>query len=292
MPPPLRAGLLLLAFLLGLPASAFPHEQLEVRWEPRAPRQGDVAVVFVKAVGGASSVEGSLGEQSLSFFPDGEHYAALVGIDLLLKPAKLPWRISITDTEGTSLAVTGSLRVRRRQFPVQRLTLPPSQVDLDAKTLNRVKEESRHLRSVFATATSERLWDGRFAKPVGVPDPGKGFGARRIINGQPRSPHSGVDYSAAQGTPVVAANAGRVALVAEHFFPGRLVVLDHGFGLYTFYFHLERVDVQPGQLVERGQALGAVGATGRATGPHLHFAARLGRARIDPTALLRLPFSD
>jgi len=118
------------------------------------------------------------------------------------------------------------------------------------------------------------------------------WGARRIINGQPRAPHTGVDYSADPGTPVVAANAGRVALVAEYFFPGRLIVLDHGLGLFTLYFHLERVDVRDGERVERGQPIGAVGASGRATGPHLHFGAKLGRARIDPAALLSLPLAE
>jgi murein DD-endopeptidase MepM/ murein hydrolase activator NlpD len=120
----------------------------------------------------------------------------------------------------------------------------------------------------------------------------EGFGSRRIINGQRRSPHSGLDFAAPAGTPVVAANRGRVALVVEFFFGGRLVALDHGEGLYTLYMHLERVDVTEGALVERGSIIGAVGSTGRATGPHLHWAAQLRRARIDPNALLTLSVSD
>src|SRR5207249_12080773 len=119
-----------------------------------------------------------------------------------------------------------------------------------------------------------------------------GFGARRIINGKPRAAHSGADYSAPRGTPVVAANAGRVALVGDYFFPGRLVALDHGLGLYTLYFHLDSVAVAEGDRVDRGQTLGTVGASGRATGPHLHFGAQLGGARIDPAALLALRLAD
>jgi len=122
--------------------------------------------------------------------------------------------------------------------------------------------------------------------------PGTGFGARRVINGQPRAPHGGIDYSAPKGTPVVAANTGRVALVAEFFFPGRLVVLDHGLGLYTLYFHLDTVLASEGERIERGQALGTVGASGRATGPHLHFGAQVGAARVDPAALLGLELID
>ena len=94
------------------------------------------------------------------------------------------------------------------------------------------------------------------------------------------------------GTPVVAANTGRVALVAEFFFPGRLVVLDHGLGLYTLYFHLDSVAVSEGERVERGQTLGSVGASGRATGPHLHFGSQVGTARVDPAALLGLALGD
>ncbi|MFQ5899396.1 MAG: M23 family metallopeptidase [Candidatus Methylomirabilia bacterium] len=291
---PLRApaAALLLALSLGLPQSVLPQERLTVRWEPASPRQGDVAVVFVTGVPRPQRVEGSLDEASLTFFANGESYAALAGIDLEQKPGTVRWRIGLIDGSGRGFEATGTLQVRQRKFPVQRLTLPREQVDLDPPTLRRAREESRRLRRIFATVTPERLWQDRFTKPVRVSDRGKGFGARRIINGQPRAPHTGVDYSADSGTAVVAANAGRVALVAEQFFAGRLVVLDHGLGLSTFYFHLERVDVQEGQLVARGQPIGAVGSTGRATGPHLHFGARLSQARIDPTSLLSLPLSD
>jgi len=249
-------------------------------------------VVLVAGPTEARTVEGSVGVRTLSFFPYGEGYAAVAGIDLEVKPGKLSWRIGVVDSRGNPIRASGTLRVRARKFPVQRLTLPKELVDLDVATLKRVEAEGERLRTLYETVTPERLWRGRFTKPVRISDPGEGFGARRIINGQPRAPHAGVDYSTDVGTPVVAANAGRVALVAEQFFPGRLVVLDHGLALFTLYFHLERVDVQEGERVERGQVIGAVGATGRATGPHLHFAAHLHQARIDPTGLLSLPFSD
>jgi murein DD-endopeptidase MepM/ murein hydrolase activator NlpD len=148
------------------------------------------------------------------------------------------------------------------------------------------------LRALYATVTPERLWRGAFARPVGGSEPGTGFGARRVINGQPRAPHTGTDYAAPTGTPVVATNAGRVALVADFFFPGRLVVLDHGLGVYSLYFHLDRIAVAEGDRVGRGQPIGTVGATGRATGPHLHFGVHSGGARIDPATLLGLPLPD
>jgi murein DD-endopeptidase MepM/ murein hydrolase activator NlpD len=161
-------------------------------------------------------------------------------------------------------------------------------VDLDPETERRAVAEGERLRALYTTISPDRLWRGRFTRPIGGTEPGTGFGARRIINGQPRSPHSGIDYSAAQGTPVVAANAGRVALVAEYFFPGRLVILDHGLGLYTLYFHLDTVSVSEGEVVGRGHLIGTVGATGRATGPHLHFGVQVGASRVDPATLLGL----
>jgi len=279
------------AVLLALLVAAAPaqaREALSVRWEPRVVRQGDVAMVFVTGLPDAKAVEGSLAGQPLTFFPYGGGYAALAGIDLEARPGMATWRVGVMDARDRPLKASGRLQIRARKFPVQRLTLPREMVELDAPTLQRVEEESKRLRTLYATITPERHWRGRFAKPVGVPDAGEGFGARRIINGQPRAPHAGLDYSADAGTPVVGANAGHVALVAEYFFPGRLVVLDHGLGLYTLYFHLERADVSDGDRVERGQIIGRVGASGRATGPHLHFAAHLRQTRIDPALLLQL----
>jgi murein DD-endopeptidase MepM/ murein hydrolase activator NlpD len=160
--------------------------------------------------------------------------------------------------------------------------------DLDPETERRAIAEGEHLQTLYRTISPERLWRGAFTRPVAGTEPPEGFGARRIINGKPRAPHGGADYTASRGTPVVAVNSGRVALVAEYFFPGRLVALDHGLGLYTLYFHLDTVAVSEGERVGRGQTLGTVGSTGRATGPHLHFGAHLGGARVDPATLLGL----
>jgi murein DD-endopeptidase MepM/ murein hydrolase activator NlpD len=133
-----------------------------------------------------------------------------------------------------------------------------------------------------------RLWHSPFRATLEAPARGTGFGLKRIINGDPRAPHTGVDFSVPAGTPVLASNAGLVALAEEHFFGGRSLVLDHGEGLYTMYFHLEESLVRTGQRVARGEPIGRVGSTGRATGPHLHWGVRLYGARINPDDLLRL----
>jgi murein DD-endopeptidase MepM/ murein hydrolase activator NlpD len=215
--------------------------------------------------------------------------AALIGLDLDVRPGPIGWRVTRPSAakNGGALAA-GAVTVRPRIFPLQQLTLPKNMVDLDAETLVRVEGESKEVRSVLAGSAPERLWRGAFRVPVEGGQPTGGFGLRRLINGQPRSPHAGFDWAAPAGTPVLAANTGRVALVAEHFFAGRNVMLDHGLGLFTLYFHLTEARVAPGESVEGGQVIGTVGATGRVTGAHLHFAVLLGGTRVDPEALLRL----
>ncbi len=265
---------------------------LEMRVVPPSPGPGEVAIVFLAGARGAREVEGSLDGRPLHFFRYGEEYAALAGIDLDAKPGKTAWRVGVVDARGVPREGAGSLVIRSRTFPVQRLTLPKPMVDLDPEAERRAATEASRLRALYQTVTPERLWRGRFERPVGGDDPGQGFGSRRIINGQPRMPHSGVDFGAERGAGVVAANRGRVALVGDFFFAGRLVVLDHGLGLYTLYFHLDRADVVEGTVVERGGPIGVVGATGRATGPHLHWGAQLGSSRVDPLTLLSVAVGD
>jgi murein DD-endopeptidase MepM/ murein hydrolase activator NlpD len=267
-------------------------ERADVTWHPAKPRIGDVAWLHVKDVPEGAIVEGSLDGRPLAFFPYGGGHAALVGLDLETKSGAHTWRVAVVEREREPRTARGQVQILRRDFPVQRLALPPAMVEPDPETERRAVMEGQRLQTLYRTITPERLWRGRFTRPVAGTERATGFGARRIINGHPRAPHGGADFSAPKGTPVVAANAGRVALVGEFFFPGRFVILDHGLGLYTLYFHLDSLTVAEDQRVERGQTLGTVGATGRATGPHLHFGAQVGAARVDPAALLNLSVLD
>jgi len=284
------AALACAALLWALPVAA--AERPTVTWHPAKPHLGDVAWVHVQGPGNAAAIEGVLGSRTLTFFPYAGGQAAVVGIDLETKPGVEGWRLAILEPGREPRKLTGRVTIQRRDFPVQKLTLPTAMVDLDPETERRAVSEGERLRTLYGTITPERLWRGHFVRPVAGHEPPNGFGARRIINGKPRAPHGGTDYAAERGTPVVATNSGRVALVADFFFPGRLVVVDHGLGLYTLYFHLDSVAVTDGEMVDRGQRLGTVGATGRATGPHLHFGAQVAGARIDPAALLSLDVRD
>ncbi len=202
------------------------------------------------------------------------------------------------------LSAEGPLEVARRRhgvmeraeievagypYPTQRLTIrDESRVHLSPGDAARAEREQARVAQLW-----DRLTPVRFHLPLAPPVPGalRGghFGARRFINGEPRNPHTGIDVAAAAGTPVVAAAAGTVVMAEEHFFSGNSVFIDHGDGLVTMYFHLRRIRVRVGEAVRRGQRIGDVGATGRATGPHLHFGVRWQGARIDPRLLLEPP---
>ncbi len=269
-----------------------PADGIRVAFHPVRLRVADVGWVHVRGVGDGATIEGSVAGHSLSFFPYAGGQAALVPVDMETKPGRYRWTVAVIEPDRDPRTVRGTLRIDGHRFPVQRLTLPKGMVDLDAETEKRADREQERLKTLYRTITPERFWRGAFVPPLRTGRSGSGFGSRRIINGEPRMPHAGTDFPAPLGTPVVAANTGRVALVGDYFFPGRLVVIDHGLGLYTFYFHLASVSVAADDRVDRGQPIGTVGATGRATGPHLHFGAQLGTARIDPAALFRLGFRD
>ena len=265
---------------------------VKVKVTPSSLRQGDTGVLVATGVPDARLIEGSVGERPLIFFPYADGYAALIGVDVAAPAGQTRWRVGWVDGTGNPRKAAGTLRIKSRKFPVQKLSLPGNMVDLDRATEQRADKEAAQLNMLYGMVSGERLWRGHFTRPVASTGPGEGFGARRIINGKPRSPHSGLDYSAPTGTPVVAANRGRVALIGDFFFGGRTVAVDHGQGLYTLYLHLDWVQVVEGVLVERGETIGTVGSTGRATGPHLHWGAQLRRARVDPAGLLALPVRD
>jgi murein DD-endopeptidase MepM/ murein hydrolase activator NlpD len=274
--------------LLGLgPRAATVADSTRVSVAPPSPQPGDVVLLQVTGAPPDARVEWD--GRALALFPTPGGLAALVGIDLDVRPGRIRWRVvpARAAKDGATLAA-GVVRVQSRTFPTQALTLPKGMVDLDAATIARVESERQELKAALAAGAAERLWRGPFRIPVEGGRPTGGFGLRRILNGQPRGPHSGYDWGAPAGTPVVAANAGRAALVGEHFFAGHNVVVDHGLGLFTLYYHLSEARVTPGEPVAAGQVIGTVGATGRVTGPHLHFAVLLDGARVDPESLLGL----
>jgi hypothetical protein len=250
-------------------------------------KQGQVLAVAMPMPGGATGASGRFLGRSVYFFPAAGQYVGLLGVDLQDPPGTHELTVDVMAAGGNK-QLSYNVLVLKEKFPVQYLTLPKDQVDLDEESLVRVKAEQQQVSQLFQLVTQDRFWSGPFLEPVQGPTTGA-FGRRRVINGQARNPHNGEDISAPAGTDVVAMNHGVVRLATDQYFAGKGVYIDHGWGLFSMYFHLSEISVVEGQAVERGQVIGKVGATGRASGPHLHWGVRLNGARVNPLSLVALP---
>jgi hypothetical protein len=213
-------------------------------------------------------------------------WRALLGVDLELKPETYPLTLAAKTDSAEEIPCSATIDVKEGTFATESLKVAPNFVEPNPEQLARAEAERQRLRAIFATTTPDRLWDGLFQYPLTGVTTGGNFGKRRILNGKPGSPHGGVDFPAPSGTPVYAPQRGRVVLAEPLYFSGNTVILDHGLGLYTLYAHFESISVQPGDLVDTGALLGKVGATGRVTGPHLHWGATVNRARTNPLQLI------
>jgi murein DD-endopeptidase MepM/ murein hydrolase activator NlpD len=271
-------------FPVDLSPSA-PH-QLAGRDGQYSGKQGDVLLVTVPGGESSTKVTARFLSRTIPFFPNEAGHIGLVGIDLEDSPGAHELNIELM-SGGQVRQLSYNVLVIKQKYPVQHLTLPKDKVDLDDASLVRVKMEQEQVRSVLDAVSGERFWNGRFVEPLAGAISGA-FGRVRIINGQPRSPHNGEDIAAPMGAEIVAIGDGIARLTVDHFFSGKGIFVDHGLGLYSMYFHLSDVLVQDGERVTRGQAIGRVGSSGRATGPHLHWAVRVNGARVNPYSLLKV----
>lgn len=241
---------------------------------------GGFMVVTVQ--GAAGPVEGAFRGKTLYFNKARSGFKAVAGIDLNTEPGAYPLALAV---DGRRLE--REVVVAKKKYPVQRLTLPDDMVVLSPENEARTDREQRKMSALWPV-DSLRIWSGRFidplpGKPVGTP-----FGVRRVINDIPKNPHSGVDITAEAGEPVKAPNDGVVVLVDDQFYSGISVVLDHGQGIHTMFFHLSKATVKHGQAVRKGDVIALVGSTGRSTGDHLHWGVRFQGAKVDPLELIKL----
>ncbi len=257
--------------------------------KPLHAKQGEVLYLTLHVEGEPTSVQGRFRERLVPFFKTGREgeFGALVGIDMADAPNTANLKAEVMYPDGVRKRVY-RVSVQAEEFRVQSMTLPKDQVDPDAAALKRIDLEKEKVKAVLAGFTPERLWGTGFLVPVEGTIAGA-FGSKRILNGQPRNQHNGEDIAASLGTPVKATNDGVVRMVDDHFFSGKGVILDHGLGLFTMYFHLDTTAVKEGERVKRGDVIGTVGQSGRATGPHLHWGAWLNGSRVNPFALAKLP---
>jgi murein DD-endopeptidase MepM/ murein hydrolase activator NlpD len=209
-----------------------------------------------------------------------ESWVALVGIPLAQQPG--PAHIEVRSASAPERI---EFNIEGKSYSTQRLNVAPGKVNLSDESAARVAKETPHIRSVMSTFSETPPATLRFISPVKGPK-SSSFGLRRVFNNQPRNPHSGMDIAAPTGTPIVAPAPGVVIDTGDYFFNGKSVFIDHGNGLITLYCHMHEIEVAPGQRVNTGDRLGQVGATGRVTGPHLHWGVSLNRAYVDPALFL------
>jgi len=206
-----------------------------------------------------------------------------VGLDLEIKAGAHV--LSVRAGAAPEAAATFRFVVAPKKFATRILTVDPAFVDPPPEVQTRIQADASRLNLAYASSAPQRLWSGRFVRPV-KEAANSAFGTRSIFNGQPRNPHGGADFASLTGTPVRSPNAGRIVIAGDLYFTGNTVVIDHGLGLFSLFAHLHSIDLREGDSVVTGQFVGNVGASGRVTGPHLHWSVRVNDARVDPMSLL------
>ena len=247
---------------------------------------GDVLHLAVAAPAGATAVTGTWHERAIPFVRDADGvWRTLLGIDVDAKSGPASLSLGVVVPGSAKLASTHTVTVSPKAVRTRRIRVNPKFVTPPKSALPRIEQETALLNALFRKASPERFWAPEAVRPVeGVAV--SGFGVRSILNGQPRGPHNGLDLAAVTGTPVYAPTPGVVAFARDFYFSGNTVIVDHGQGLFSTMAHLSAFDVKEGDRVAKGALLGKVGATGRVTGPHLHWAVRLHGDRVDPLKLL------
>ncbi len=246
--------------------------------------QGTLLRAEVKAARAMPEVKAEWNGREMALWREGASDKALhglIGVDLEKAAGSYEWKVSWADKEGSPVSCSAVVTVRTGKFPTEQLKVEKQFVQPDPEQQKRAEEEQKRMRAIFDTTTQERLWDGAFHLPLKDVATGGNFGRRRILNGQARSPHAGVDFPAPKGTPVFAAQRGRVVVAEDLYYSGNTIVIDHGYGIYTLYAHLSEIEVKVGDAVESRAEVGKVGATGRVTGPHLHWGLTVQHARVN-----------
>ncbi len=288
----MRRMLASLLLCLGL-CPAVAHAQVSIETTPAAPVRGSLIRLQVTPTTllPVSGLEGEVDEEPLHFSStDGTFWTALAPVPVeggdSLEILLVLLSAERADTIRTAIAVAHG------DYTQEKLTVAPTMATPDSAARVRIAREIARARAVSRAAhATSRLWDGPFERPRASRITST-FGTARVYNGEVTSRHLGTDFAGKVGEPVRATNRGRVALVADFYLAGRVLYLDHGEGLISAYFHLSRTLVKPGDIVERGQVIGAVGRSGRVTGPHLHWVMRYGGVTIDPMSVLRLLGED
>lgn len=265
-------------------------QQPTVTLTPAVVAAGSPELVRVVAPG-ATAVDGEWMGHPLQFFRgrDGREWFALAGVDVEVAVGASNLKIGVKGG-GAARELNQAVEIHEAHYRTGTLSVAPQFVEPGPEAMKEIQAEIALKEKVFTASAAEPLWSGDFRAPVAAAATDS-FGTRRTFNGKLASVHKGMDFRAHMGTPVHAGNDGVVVLARKLYFEGNCVAIDHGMGLYTISMHLSRIDVREGERVAKGQRLGLSGATGRVTGPHLHWAVRWHDAYLDPAKLLRMDLS-
>ncbi|MGO9316492.1 MAG: M23 family metallopeptidase [Terracidiphilus sp.] len=286
-----RRSWLSLASLLTFALAGSRAQSPAITFVPAVVQAGAPELIRVSAAN-AAAMDGEWLGRKLEFFLGRDKLAwfALAGVDVDAPIGPSALKITIHDATGDTRALSRTIRIRPAHYPTSSLTVAPRFVQPGPEALKQIDAEQLLTQKAYASSALKPLWTGNFRPPVDSPQSER-FGTRRIFNGTLASNHKGLDFRAPPGTPVRAGNSGVVVLAQPLYYAGNTAIIDHGLGFFTLYMHLSKITVREGQHVERGQRLGLSGATGRVTGPHLHWAVRWQGAYLDPAKLLRLDLS-
>jgi murein DD-endopeptidase MepM/ murein hydrolase activator NlpD len=263
-------------------------EGLLISHTARRVAAGEVVLVRVGSRTPLQALEAQWLDRTLTFYQvEPLRWEGLAPIDVAARPGRYALQAQAKTTDGRGLTRSYWLRIVPQTFPDRRITVGKEFADPPPEVLERISTERDTVEAILTGTTPERLSTKGFIAPV-ASVPTSSFGRRSIVNGERRGPHLGTDYRAATGTPVVAPARGRIALAADHYMTGGTIIIDHGLGVFSYLIHLSEKLVVAGTTVERGQKIALSGATGRVTGPHLHWAVRIAGARVDPQSLVFL----
>lgn len=287
-----RLGAVALFLAMTVSATAWPAGEPVARLAADRADTGTTLLVTLDVDPSTGPISGlrlaHSGQQVFLFRPPGGDAGRLAGL------IAIPFNADAGPAELTlSWSRQGEVHRRTLAFTIvegahrsEKLAVDPRRVTPNKADRERALREQREVRAIYAAPEPARLWEKAFQRPLGS-DITSGFGNRRLFNGQLTSYHNGVDLRAAVGTPVAAANRGRVRLARELFYAGNTVIIDHGAGVFTVYAHLDRMDVRAGQAVAQDQVIGLSGASGRVSGPHLHWGLKLNGQNVDPLQFMQ-----
>jgi biotin carboxyl carrier protein len=286
----LRPNSFVCAFFLWI-APALVYAQAgsrQITLTPAIVEAGSPELIRVDATA-ATQLDGEWLGRKLEFFPSRDGYAwfALAGVDVEAPVGPSSLRVGVKLADGAVRELNLTVEIHPAHYRTESLTVSPKFVQPGPEALKEIEAQRLLKAKVYAASAPEPEWTGNFRAPVAAA-PTDSFGVRRMFNGKLASIHTGMDFRAHMGTVVRATNSGTVVLARPLYYEGNCVIIDHGMGLFTLSMHFSRIDVKEGQHVAQGQPLGLSGATGRVTGPHLHWAVRWQGAMLDPAKLLRL----